>query len=134
MRGAMEEIDADLEVEDARAATGYATSATTPAPTRPAPASIPRCRECNTETTALYNRPGDSGRTVCMSCQGKLNRGIQDRIRQCVITLKTSSDPYAERQAELDLISLCGREEADATIKAIADGRATGKYSKDARR
>lgn len=130
MRGAAEAVDADLEV-DARAETGYGSA---PAPARPATAPIPRCRECNTETTALFNRPGEGGREVCAACQGKLNRRIQDRIRECVITLKTSSDPFAERQAELDLISLCGRDEADATIKAVAEGRAAGKYSKEHRR
>lgn len=87
------------------------------------------CADCQDIVSTLHNRPGEPGRKICGSCQGKANRKIVDRMAECVRTLKTSSDDEAMRRAELDLISLCGRDEADATIKAISDGRAEGKYS-----
>jgi hypothetical protein len=87
------------------------------------------CADCADIVGILHNRPGETGRKICGACQGKANRKIIDRIAECVRTLKTSTSPDDERAAILDLISLCGRDDADATIKAVTAGRAAGKYT-----
>lgn len=110
----------------ARAELGYL-----PAPTRAleeSPIALKRCRDCGDDVTMLFNKPGEARRLVCGVCQGKENRRIVDAVRACIVTLKTSTDPNDERAAALDLVSLLGRDDADASISAIAAGKAEGRY------
>ena len=99
----------------------------------PPTSQLPFCRDCDEPTSTLHNRPGESERIICGACQGKANRKIVDRMRACVVALK-SGDIEKERQGYLELISLCGRDDTDATVKAIADARSASNSSHKERR